>query len=145
MPQWIMDRTRRQALSRWAGWRKIIYKPMFRSTRSPMGTLSAATVPRHWGLLGRLVVYRAVICFIALLLGTTLGNNQLLWRLIYSTHNLCRRGPPTNPLTQFFRKASLQNKKAAVSALINEAVVPNTKATWDLSGDGEWPRRSEVC
>lgn len=40
------------------------------------------------------------------------------------------------PLHIFFRKASFQNKKAAISALMKEAVLPNTQATSNLYGWG---------
>ena len=64
-----------------------------------------------------------------------LGNNQVLLKTILSTVYTEPDHSSHRPITCFFlSKASLQNKKAATSALMKEAVVLNIKATSELYG-----------
>ena len=66
-----------------------------------------------------------------------LDNNQVLPKTIPSTIYTEPGHSSHHPITClffFFSKASLQNKKAAISALMKEAVVLNIKAASELSG-----------
>lgn len=49
---------------------------------------------------------------------------------------MCRWTTESPTVTYPFRKTSLHSRKAAVSALVNKAVVPSTKATSDPCGGG---------
>ena len=67
-----------------------------------------------------------------------LDNNQVLLKTILPTVYIEPGHSSHHPLSYIyiyiFSKASLQNRKAAISALMKEAVVLNTKATSDLYG-----------
>lgn len=64
-----------------------------------------------------------------------LDNNHVLLKTVLFTIYIEPGHSSHHPLTFFFlSKVSLQNRKPAISALMKEAVVLNTKATSDLYG-----------